>query len=56
MNLESMSASLRKKSPKTKILKSKKSKEKREDSTKKPNQTPRKKETLHRKNQKNQAR
>jgi hypothetical protein len=37
---------MRKKSPKTKILKSKTSKEKREDSAKKPNQTPRKKATF----------
>jgi hypothetical protein len=46
VDLESMSASLRKKSPKTKILKSKKSKKKWEDSAKKPNQTPRKKATF----------
>jgi hypothetical protein len=46
VDLESMSASMRKKSPKTKILKSKKSKEKWEDSAKKPNQTPRKKATF----------
>ena len=38
-----MSASMRKKSPKTKTHKSKKSKEKQEDSAKKLNQTPRKK-------------
>jgi len=37
---------MRKKSPKTKIPKSKKSKEKQEDSAKKLNQTPRKKATL----------
>jgi hypothetical protein len=41
-----MSASMRKKSPKTKIPKSKKSKEKQEDSAKKLNQTPRKKATF----------
>ena len=42
-----MSTSLRKKSPKTKILKSKKSKETQEESAKKPtNQTPRKKATF----------
>ena len=47
VDLESMSASLRKKSPKTKIPKSKKNKEKREDSSKKPtNQTPKKKATF----------
>ncbi len=47
VDLKSMSALLRKKSPKTKTLKSKKSKEKREDSTKKPtNQTLRKKATF----------
>ncbi len=46
MDLESIKALMRKKSPKTKILKSKKSKEKREDSSKKPNQTPRKKATF----------
>ncbi len=46
VDLESMSTSMRKKSPKTKILKSKMSKEKREDSAKKPNQTPRKKATF----------
>jgi len=47
VDLKPMSTSLRKKSPKTKILKSKKSKEKQEDSAKKPtNQTPRKKATF----------
>jgi hypothetical protein len=46
VDLKSMSASMRTKSPETKILKSKKSTEKREDSTKKPNQTPRKKATF----------
>jgi hypothetical protein len=45
-DLESMSALMRKKSPKTKIPKSKKSKEKQEDSAKKLNQTPRKKATF----------
>jgi hypothetical protein len=46
VDLESMSTSMRKKSPKTKILKSKTRKVKWEDSTKKPNQTPRKKATF----------
>jgi hypothetical protein len=41
-----MSALLRKKSPKTKISKLKKNKEKQEDSTRKPDQTPRKKATF----------
>jgi hypothetical protein len=46
VDLESMSASMRKKSPKTKTLKTKKDKEKQEDSAKKPNQTPKKKATF----------
>ena len=46
VDLESMSASMRKKSPKTKIPNPKKDKEKQEDSAKKPNQTPRKKATF----------
>jgi hypothetical protein len=46
VDLESMSASLRKKSPKTKISKPTKNKEKQEDSARKPDQTPRKKATF----------
>jgi hypothetical protein len=46
VDLESMKASMRKKSPKTKFPKSKKSKEKQEDSAEKLNQTPRKKTTF----------
>ena len=46
VDLESMSALLRKKSPKTKISKPKKNKEKQEESTRKPDQTPRKKATF----------
>ena len=42
VDLESMSALLRKKSPKTKISKPKKKKEKQENSARKPDQTPRK--------------
>ena len=46
VDLESMSALMRKKSPKTKIPKSKESMEKQEDSAEKLNQTPRKKTTF----------
>jgi hypothetical protein len=45
VDLKSMSASLRKKSPKTKIAKPKKNKVKQEDSARKP-ETPRKKATF----------
>ena len=46
VDLESMSASMKKKSPKTKAAKQKKDKEKQEDSAKKTKQTPKKKATF----------